>query len=77
MGKVQQKTVEKMIKEPKGLSSRIKWLRDYYFKGNDSLHSALLDERFLNKKSRVKCVRMTNYIDFWFFMFHKGLKTLF
>ena len=35
MGKVQQNTVEKKIKEPKGLSSRIKWLRDYYFKGND------------------------------------------
>jgi len=35
MSRTQQKTVEKRIKEPKGLSDRVQWLRDYYFKGND------------------------------------------
>lgn len=28
-------TPKSLIKEPKGLSRRIKWLRDYYFRGND------------------------------------------
>ncbi|MBW2220468.1 MAG: hypothetical protein JRF40_13430, partial [Deltaproteobacteria bacterium] len=35
MSKTQKKSVEKRIKEPKGLSARVQWLRDYYFKGND------------------------------------------
>ena len=35
MSRTQQKQVEKRIKEPKGLSNRVTWLRDYYFKGND------------------------------------------
>jgi formate C-acetyltransferase len=26
---------EHAIKEPKGLSKRVLWLRDYYFRGND------------------------------------------
>ncbi len=34
MGEAAQKT-QMQIKEPKGLSSRTKWLRDYYFKGNE------------------------------------------
>lgn len=28
-------TTKSQMKEPKGLSDRVKWLRDYYFKGND------------------------------------------
>jgi len=28
-------TSQSLMKEPKGLSGRIQWLRDYYFKGND------------------------------------------
>ncbi len=28
-------TPQSLLKEPKGLSDRIKWLRDYYFRGND------------------------------------------
>jgi len=35
MSRAQQQQVEKRIKEPKGLSRRVKWLRDYYPKGND------------------------------------------
>ncbi len=29
------KTIQYQMKEPKGLSPRITWLRDYYFKGTD------------------------------------------
>ena len=28
-------TPKSLMKEPKGLSGRIQWLRDYYFQGND------------------------------------------